>query len=68
MWIIAVAVSLIVGLVIQGAIITTADGPVIAVFAVLIIMGGFIMFQLERLRKDQKTILELLKSTEEKKE
>ena len=68
MWIIAVAVSLIVGLVIQGAIITTAYGPVIAVFAVLIIMGGFIMFQLDRLRKDQKTILELLKSTEEKKE
>ena len=68
MWIIAVAVSLIVGLVIQGAIITTADSPVIAVFAVLIIMGGFIMFQLDRLRKDQKTILELLKNTEEKKE
>ena len=68
MWILSVAVSLIVGLVIQGAIIPTIEGPAIAVFAVLIIMGGFIMFQLDRLRKDQKTILEMLKSTEEKKE
>ncbi len=68
MWIVAVAVSLIVGLVIQCTIITTIEGPATAVFAVLIIMGGFIMFQLDRLRKDQKTILELLKSTEEKKE
>lgn len=65
MWIIAIVASLAGGMIAMGLLLPSSDfGLVIAVFAAVLIMGGFIMYQLKKVRQEQdelsKSIKELL--------
>ena len=65
MWIIAIVVSLVIGLLIQGIILPNDSGLILAVFTAVIIMGGFIMYQLRKIHKSQEYIIVYLNNTKD---